>query len=107
MLIYEVNLTINAEIIDAFHDWLMQHIHEMVALPGFSRAEWLEVSEPKPASDQRTWCIQYYLNDQMALDHYLQEYAPKMRSDGIERFGNAFTASRRVLFSKHKIDSVI
>ena len=41
--------------------------------------------------------VQYRLRDQAALDAYLRDQAPRMRAHGVERFGDRFTAGRRVL----------
>ena len=45
----------------------------------------------------RAFCVQYRLRDAAALEHYLQEHAPRMRADGEARFGGRFSASRRIL----------
>jgi hypothetical protein len=37
------------------------------------------------------------LRDRAALDDYLREHAPRMRAEGIARFGDRFRAERRVL----------
>lgn len=41
--------------------------------------------------------MHYVLRDAAALDAYLHEHAPRMRADGVARFGDRFRASRRVL----------
>ena len=41
MILYEVRIAVDAELTVEFHDWLMAHIHEILALPGFEFAELL------------------------------------------------------------------
>lgn len=96
-LVYEVNIDIDAGIIDAYRIWLAAHVEEICALPGFLGARVFAVHDPAPASGRIALCVQYALRDQAALDHYLREHAPRLRADGIARFGDRFRASRRVL----------
>lgn len=101
-IIYEVNLVVDSDIVTEYRSWLSTHVQEMLALPGFLGARILETSEletSEPDSDaaQTTFCTQYELVDQAALDAYFRVHAGRMRADGISRFGDRFSASRRVL----------
>lgn len=95
MVIYEVNLVIDAEIAEAYGAWLGEHIEAILAIEGFVSADW-EVGEEGPAG-KALWSVRYTLRDRAALDRYYAEHAPRMRADGLERFGDRFSASRRVL----------
>jgi hypothetical protein len=97
MIIYEVNLAIDAEIIDRYRAWLAPHVAEMLRLPGFVDARILEVLDPAPVPGQVGLCVQYTLVDRAALDHYLIEHAPRLRGEGTDRFDGRFRAQRRVL----------
>lgn len=91
MLIYEVNLTVEPAIYRDYLIWLKAHIQEILCLPGFKNAT-LSVEEP-----QHKLCVQYYLDTEENLYKYLEDYAPKMRADGIARFADKFIANRRIL----------
>lgn len=95
-VIYEVNLSVQKEIADEYRTWLGSHVREMLALPGFTGARILEIVEDAGGTET-TFCTQYELVDQAALDDYLRVHAGRMRADGISRFGDRFRASRRVL----------
>jgi hypothetical protein len=41
--------------------------------------------------------VQYRLIDAAALEAYLRDHAPRLRADGVARFGERFRAQRRVL----------
>lgn len=97
MIVYEVNLDIAADAFAAFREWLQAHVREMLALPGFVSAEILECREPAPASGRRSLCVAYRLARASDLERYLREDAPRLRADGITRFGGKFNATRRVL----------
>ena len=96
-VIYEVNLSVDGEIADEYRLWLMAHVQEMLALPGFTAARILETVDATTAADEIVLCTQYELVDQQALDDYLRLHATRMRAEGVARFGDRFRASRRVL----------
>lgn len=95
--IYEVNLDLDAAIADDYRAWLQAHIVEILALPGFLGATLSQPTEPAAADGRVLLCVQYTLRDAAALQAYLRDHAPRMRSEGLARFGDAFRAQRRVL----------
>ena len=97
MILYEVNLEIDAAIAADYRRWLREHMREILALPGFVSAELLEPIEPAPDTARPALCVQYRLRDDAALAAYLREHAPRLRADGEARFGGRFSARRRVL----------
>lgn len=94
-VIYEVTLHARIDIADAYLQWLRGHVAEMLALPGFESAE-LDALAIESATES-SWCVRYRMTDRAALDAYLRDHAPRMRNEGIARFGDAFRAERRVL----------
>lgn len=94
---YEVNLDVSAEIAGEFIVWLHDHVQRIRALPGFTRAQMFDVTDPAAPEDRVHLCVQYRMIDGDALDAYVRDYAAQMRAEGSERFGRGFTASRRVL----------
>lgn len=88
--IYEVNLSVEAPVREAYLQWLREHIEEMTALPTFESAKLLE-------DEQGQWVVQYFASSKAQIDRYLEEFAPKMRGDGLRRFEGQFTAKRRIL----------
>lgn len=97
MITYEVNLFVQRAIEGEFRAWLDDHVREILALPGFTGAQVFERLEPAPGADEFVLCTQYHLLDEAALAHYLREFAPALRADGLQRFGERFRAERRVL----------
>lgn len=96
-VVYEVDLAIDAEVIDAFRAWLDGHVAGILALPGFTGAEVFAVVEPAAAEGRVALCVRYTLRDAAALDDYLAHHAARMRADGLARFGGRFDANRRIL----------
>lgn len=95
MIVYEVNLDVEDAIADVYRAWLHAHVAEMLALPGFESAEIFAVADAPPGRLQ--FCVHYRLRDDDALQAYLRDHAPRMRADGLARFGDRFRASRRIL----------
>jgi quinol monooxygenase YgiN len=95
-VLYEVNLQVRQDIADAYLEWLHAHVAEMVQLPGFLDARISRDGAADEGGPLRL-CCHYRLRDAAALDAYLREHAPRMREDGVRRFGDGFSASRRVL----------
>jgi hypothetical protein len=96
-VIYEVNIDLDAAIRTDYLAWLATHMREIRALPGFTGAAVFEVIDPPAAAGRAALCVQYRLVDQAALDTYLRDHAPRLRAEGVARFGGRFQASRRVL----------
>lgn len=94
-VIYEVNLTVDVEVVEAFDEWLHDHTQDMLAIPGFISANTSVVDDQNEKTRQRV--VQYRLSDEAALAHYLEHDAERMRGKALEKFGENFTATRRVL----------
>lgn len=91
MLVYQVNLEINLDIFDAYYQWLLPHVQEMLSFKGFIKAEVLQDEEAK-----NKLSIIYHVQTRADLDNYLQNHSHAMRDDGIKRFGKKFTANRSI-----------
>ena len=96
-VVYEVNLDLEAAIGADYLAWLRPHVDEICALPGFTGARLFEVVDPPPPPGRAHLCVQDRLVDAAALEAYLRDHAPRLRADGLARFGGRFTANRRVL----------
>ncbi len=94
-VVYEVNLEADADIAGPFDTWLRDHIADMLQFQGFRSAEILDDASAPSGRIRRV--VHYRLRDQAALDDYLAHHAPGMRAQGIARFGDRFSAERRVL----------
>lgn len=97
MIVYEVNLLVQRKIESEYRTWLASHIREILALPGFLGAEVFERIEPATGPDEFALCVHYQLRDDAALAIYFEQHAPRLRADGVARFGDGFRAERRVL----------
>lgn len=93
---YEVNVFVQRDIEADYRVWLLEHIAEIVALPGFIDAQCFDVQQDSKADDVAI-CVHYRLQSQTALDNYFEQHATRLRADGVANFGDRFRVTRRVL----------
>ena len=98
-VVYEVNIDLDARIEVEYRRWLHEHVAGILALPGFIDARVCEVVDPAPAAGRVALCVHYRLIDAVALQAYLERHAARLRADGIARFGDRFSATRRAMRS--------
>jgi hypothetical protein len=94
-VIYEVTCHVDADVADAWLAWIPGHVSEILAVPGMLSAEFWEIVDPVPAR-RRSFCLRYGARDWAALEAYLTDHAPRLRADGVARFGARYAAERRV-----------
>ncbi len=97
MIVYLVELEMDAALREEYLAWLRKHVAEMLELPGFLDAEILERRDPPPGAGSCALVAQYRLPDRAAWETYLSAHAPRMRAEGLARFGSRVQATRRVL----------
>lgn len=95
MTIYEVNLTVQDHVAAAYLTWLREHIAQILRLDGFRYASLSEAEGAAPGT--HAFVVHYYLDDRESLEEYFTHHAAALRQDGIDRFGDTFSATRRVM----------
>lgn len=97
MIIYEVNLTVNNEIFEEYYQWLVEHIKAMLKFKGFRQAELAkEKNTENETNETAKITVRYFISSDEDLNDYLANHASAMREDGIKKFGNKFSAFRRI-----------
>jgi antibiotic biosynthesis monooxygenase (ABM) superfamily enzyme len=94
VIVYEVRVEVEPEIAEAYHDWLVPHVHEILAIPGFAGAE---LFREDPDGPHPVFTVRYHLDTHAALEAYLRDHAVRLRADAEARFGTRFRATRRVM----------
>lgn len=97
MLLYTVDLEMEAVIRDDYLAWLREHAREMLGLPGFLAAEIYERQDPALPADRRGLVVHYQLRDCAVFEAYLAEHAARMREAGLQRWGERVRACRGLL----------
>ena len=92
MIIYEVNIQINARIQNIFLSWLNSHAVEMLKFDGFKR---YDIYENK--KDSLSFTIHYHIKNISYLENYIKNHASNMRSIEKKEFQGQISIDRRVL----------
>jgi hypothetical protein len=77
----------------------------MLQFQGFQKAD---ISKEKLADmDAKTTklTVHYTLDSEQDLDDYLKTHATAMREDGVKKFGDKFSAFRRIFFQVSTMES--
>lgn len=96
MVIYEVNLKIANNIYNEYMKWLKNHVNEMIKFDGFKHVEIGLVREETEKSHKNVR-VAYGIDSEKHLDTYFLQHAENMRADAVAKFGDQFSATRRVI----------
>ncbi|RDI42596.1 DUF4286 family protein [Aquicella lusitana] len=106
MVIYEVNLNVSHEIYDDYYKWLLEHIKAMLKLDGFKKAE-IGLIKGEEDDGKKHIRVNYLVDSYNHLKQYLTHDAPAMRVEGLQKFGDKFSASRRIIVSPIVLESAV
>lgn len=96
MYIYNVTIHIEDSIQKEWLAWIHDHIQEVLATGRFSSAKLTQVLVEEEMGG-KTYSVQYTINSRQELDEYYKFDAPKLRSDGMQRFADKMVAFRTEL----------
>jgi hypothetical protein len=99
MVFYEVNLTVSKEIENQYLAWIPGHLQDMLQFEGFNKvnfSEELPLDSNTTFGNTRKFTVLFEVESHAHLQDYLQNHAARMRQEGIEKFGDKFSAFRRV-----------
>lgn len=99
MIVYIVELEMDAALRDEYLAWLKEHVRAMLDLPAFTGADILVRTDPPPPEGRFIVSAQYRLRDRAAWEDYLAHQAAQMRAASVARFGDRIIASRQILES--------
>ena len=98
MIIYNVTVTIEAELRETFMDWMLTtHIPEVLDAGYFLGYQFHEMLEPPPEHGHVTFSVQYRCESLEHSPASQQEAAPRLRQDVKDKFGNRYAAFRSVM----------
>jgi Domain of unknown function (DUF4286) len=106
MVIYEVNISANNDIFQDYYEWLLPHIRQILSLQGFLNCE-VGLVENQSEDNKNHLRISYTLDSYADLQHYLTHHAPQLRAEGVEKFGDQFSATRRIILEPVSINTDI
>lgn len=96
MIVYNVTVKVEKSIEEEWLTWIESHAPEVVATGCFESYSFFELLDPK-VDEMRTFVIQYFAKTMQDYERYLSDFAPKLKEDGIKKFGEKFVAFRSIL----------
>lgn len=97
MVTYVVNISVRHEVFENYIQWLREeHIAEVLALPGFIKAELCYRKGGAMEASSKDVKVIYTLKDEESVKTYLSQFAMELREKGIEKFPGQFSANREV-----------
>ena len=96
MYIYNITLSIDKSIHDEWLNWIESHIQDVLATGKFSEARLTQVLVDEE-DGATTYSIQFRAKSREDLDAYYKDFAKKLRSEGLLKFGNKMLAFRTEL----------
>ncbi len=97
MFIYNVTIKLNWSIHEAWVKWMKeQHLNDVMATECFTHYHFtrlLEIDE----EEGPTYAIQYFSEAKSLYNLYIEKFAPKLRQDGLDLFGNNFIGFRSLM----------
>ena len=94
MIIYNVTFYIEPAILSEYLNWLKyEHIPRVMATNLFEKYRVLKVLQAMD-SETETYAVQYELLSMSHFERYEKEFAPALRAETVEKFGEQVMAFR-------------
>ena len=98
MIIYSVTCSIEPTIEEVWIKWMQEiHIPEVMATNLFLKQTFCEVLTEATGNDNRTFNIQYELENMGLLHLYNTKFAPALKQKTLEKYGDKCVAFRTIL----------
>ncbi len=94
-MIYEVRVTVVASRAHEWREWIEPHVDAILNTGCFFAARIEESVESAPQTQE--FVIRYSFHGVADMERYEQHFAPQLRADGMQRFGNDITIRRSIL----------
>lgn len=96
MFIYNVTINVDESISQEWLNWIKPHIQEVLKTGRFISAKLTQVLVEEEMGGV-TYSVQYTAASRAHLDAYYEIDAPKLRNDGLAKFGDKMLAFRTEL----------
>lgn len=94
MMIYEVRVSLEAAVADAWLAWIGPHMQQVVDTGCFTSATLervIDAPEGRPV-----YRVRYHFERPTDLQRYEADHAPALREEGLQKFGAGMQATRSV-----------
>lgn len=96
MILYNVTISVAPEIEKDWLSWMREiHIPEVMATRKFVDHKIFRLVNEVEGG--RTYAVQYYALDMNDIDNYLRDFAPRLRNESMQRYGEKAISFRTLL----------
>lgn len=97
MYIYNVTVKIDKDRAEEWLHWINdKHGQEVVDTGCFTHYNMHQLIDPQQDGNP-TYVVQYHAESEEMYKKYIAEYAPKLKQEGLDKFGDSFGAFRSIL----------
>lgn len=97
MYIYNVTIKLTWSIHEDWLKWMQEkHLNDVMATECFTRYQFVRLLDVDE-EDGPTYAIQYYCDSKALYNLYIEKFAPQLRQDGTNLFGNQFIGFRSLM----------
>ncbi len=98
MIVYNVTVNVDDDIQEEWVQWMkMVHIPDVLKTGMFSGHKFLKLLNEDTVNPGQTYAVQYFCESLNHLERYLQDFAPALRDDVMNRYQGKFVAFRTFL----------
>jgi hypothetical protein len=97
MIVYNITIKINPAIEAEWIQWQKQeHIPDVMATGLFAEFKFFRLLD-QDQKDGITYTIQYFTSSKENYNHYIENFAEKLRQKAVEKWGDRFIAFRTIM----------
>lgn len=97
MFIYNVTVHITHDIEDAWLAWQKEiHIPAVMQTGCFEKFQFVQLLETDDPEGS-TYATQFYAESKALYNRYIEKFAPSLRKDALDKWGNKFVAFRSLM----------
>ena len=101
MFIYNVTIKLQWSIHDAWVKWMQEkHLEDVMKTGCFTKYQMVRLMDIDE-EEGPTYAIQYYCDSKALYNQYIEKFAPKLRLDGIQLFGDKMIGFRSLMQIVH------
>ncbi len=101
MFIYNVTIKIQWSIHDTWVKWMQEkHLCDVMATECFTKYQFVRLLDIDE-EEGPTYAIQYYCEAKGLYNQYIEKFAPKLRQDGLDLFGDKMIGFRSLMQIVH------
>jgi hypothetical protein len=101
MYIYNVTIKLQWSIHDDWVKWMQEkHLHDVMATNCFTKYQFVRLLEIDE-EEGPTYAIQYFCDSKAQYNQYIEQFAPKLRQEGLNLFGDKMIGFRSLMQIVH------